>query len=264
MLSALCGNGNIQHILLFLFVNGHCYGTQLQRKLHAALTPIQNALQRLEKGGIISSYYQGKTRIFQFNPSYPLLSELELLLKKTYTLLPADQKKLYYLPRAENRSENDSSGIRQRTLLDFWDRLLQVKQLRFQVHSKSEEAQGWNGRGEGEVVVAKENDNKIIFQEKGRWINPQGGEVSFSNVFRWSLDRLGGVVALEHLRRGADNPVFLFYLTPAGRQSLTSVDSHLCVGDAYFGQIHFDVHGLRLHWRVIGPKKNEELSYNYS
>ena len=86
----------------------------------------------------------------------------------------------------------------------------------------------------------------------------------FSNVFRWTLDRSAGVISLEHLRRGADHPVFLFHLAPSSKHSLSSVDSHLCEGDAYFGQVHFDRYSLRLNWRVIGPKKNEEIDYYYS
>lgn len=85
----------------------------------------------------------------------------------------------------------------------------------------------------------------------------------FSNVFRWTLDRKAGVISLEHLRRGLDRPVFLFHLAPSGIQSLSSVDSHLCGDDTYFGQIHFDLYAFRLNWRVIGPKKNEEIDYFY-
>ena len=93
MLNGLCGNKSVQKILIFLFVNGKCYGAQLQRLFKTPLTPIQKALLRLEKGGIIMSYFEGKTRLHQFNPAYPLLGELEQLLKKTYTLLPPPRKK---------------------------------------------------------------------------------------------------------------------------------------------------------------------------
>src|SRR5688572_16024855 len=97
MLEELFGNKNIEKILIFLFVNGKCYGTQLHRCLQTALTPIQKALNRLEKGGIISSYYEGKTRLYRFNPTYPFIHELEQLLKKAFTLLPANTKKSYYV-----------------------------------------------------------------------------------------------------------------------------------------------------------------------
>ena len=73
MLEALCGNNSIQKVLMFLFVNGKCYGTQLHKTLKTPLTPIQKALERLEKGGILMSYYEGKTRVYQFDPAYPLL-----------------------------------------------------------------------------------------------------------------------------------------------------------------------------------------------
>src|SRR5277367_4746065 len=102
MLGGLCGNKNIQKVLLFLFVNNKCYGAQLQRLLRTPLTSLQNALTRLEKGKIITSYYEGKTKLFQLDPAYPLLTELEQLLKKSYTLLSPQDKKLYSLVQQES------------------------------------------------------------------------------------------------------------------------------------------------------------------
>lgn len=246
MLEVLCGNKNVQRILLFLFVNGKCYGTQLHRTLKTPLTPLQKALNRLEKGGLITSYYEGKTRLYQFNPAYPLMGEVEQLLKKAYTILPAQLKKDYYVVKEEISERNQ-------VLLAFWDRLSQVSAIT--VHAKS------GARGRGEVLTVKEGI-KLIFTEKGAWDGTK--VVAFSNILRWTLDRSAGVISLEHLRRGPDHPVFLFHLAPSGKNSLTSVDSHLCGGDTYFGQIHFDRHSIRLNWRVIGPKKNEEIDYFYS
>ncbi len=264
MLQALCGNKNIQRILIFLFVNGRCYGTQLHRSLGTPLTPLQKALMRLEKGGLITSYSAGKTKLYQFNPAYPLIGELEHLLKKAYTLLPAQEKKNYYVMKEDPEMSSITPAHKAQVLLAFWEQLQKVKQLTFNAKTKSKEEHGWNGKGSGEVLVTKEGSNILVFQEKGIWQGKQGAELNFSNVFRWSLDRLAGVIALEHLRRGPDHPVFLFHLAPAGKSSLSSVDSHLCEGDTYFGQIHFDHYGLRLNWRVIGPKKNEEIDYYYS
>ena len=265
MLDALFGNKNVQRILIFLFVNGKCYGTQLHRSFGIPLTPIQKALNRLEKGGLITSYSEGKTRLYQFNPSYPVLEELEQLLKKAYTLLPAHDKKDYYVAKLDLSFKTAQHQENPRhILLAFWERLLQVKQLSFHAKSKSKKELGWAGKGKGEVIVNRENDNVLIYNEKGTWLNKQGEQVSFSNVFRWTLDRHAGVISLEHLRRGADHPVFLFHLAPVNAQALSSVDSHLCEGDTYFGQIHLDVTHLRLNWRVIGPKKNEEIDYFYS
>lgn len=264
MLEVLCGNKNIERILLFLFVNGKCYGTQLHRSLGVPLTPLQNALNRLEEGGLITSYYEGKTRVYQFNPSYPLLSELEQLLKKAYTLLPAPSKKEYYVVKEGLKTSSAFQENRTQMLLKFWEKLMGVSQLTFHAKTKSKEEKGWNGRGQGEVVIDKESPSQLIFHEKGTWRDKENEEVNFSNIFRWTLDRQAGVISLEHLRRGPEHPVFLFHLAPSGKHSFSSVDSHLCEGDAYFGQMHFDRFHLRLNWRVIGPKKNEEIDYFYS
>jgi hypothetical protein len=263
MLEVLCGNKNVQNILIFLFVNGKCYGTQLHRSLKTPLTPLQKALNRLEKGHLITSYYEGKTRIYQFNPAYPLMSELEQLLKKAYTLLPAHKKKDYYVAK-EDPTASLMEQNKTQVLLAFWERLLGVTQVTFHARTKSKEEKGWNGKGQGEVTIAKDGPHTLIFNERGTWQNKQGTEVNFSNVFRWNLDRRVGVISLEHLRRGPDQPVFLFHLAPSGKHALSSIDSHLCEGDTYFGQIHFDRYSLRLNWRVIGPKKNEEIDYYYS
>ena len=264
MLEVLCGSKNVQRILFFLFVNERCYGTQLHRKLKTPLTPVQKALNRLEKGGLITSHFEGKTRIYRFNPAYPLLKELEELIKKAYTLLPVHEKKNYYVIQDNLSLDALKSENKTQILLTFWERLSAVKQLTFHAKSNSKNQNGWNGKGQGEVTAAKQCANTLIFNEKGAWQDKQGSNVSFSNVFRWTLDLNAKMICLEHLRHGIDRPVFLFHLTPSGKRSLASVDSHLCGGDAYFGQIHFDDYSLRLNWRVIGPKKNEELDYYYS
>lgn len=263
MLEGLCGNKNVQKILIFLFVNSKCYGTQLHRLLQSPLTPIQKALFRLEKGGIITSFYEGKTRIYQFNPAYPLLNELEQLLKKAYTLLPAHEKKDFYVAKEEFVEHFPNQKSKLQVLLAFWDKLSAIQTLSFIAKTKSNEKSGWNGKGKAEVCITKEGNNTLVFNEKGIWQGAQG-EVTFSNVFRWTLDRNAAMISLEHLRRGPNHPTFLFHLAPTGTQVLSSVDSHLCEGDTYFGQVHFDRYSLRLNWRVIGPKKNEVLDYYYS
>ncbi len=263
MLDAVFGSKSRQKILLFLFVNGKCYGTQLQRLLNTPLTPIQSALSRLEKNGVISSYFEGKTRVYQFNPAFPLLDALESLLKKAYTLLPPQEKKQYSSIKLGplKASVHDE---KETILLFFWEKLAAVKQLFFNAKTKSKQESGWNGKGKGEVVVTREGEQILIFNEKGSWKNEKGQEIDFSNVFRWTLDRSAKMISLEHLRRGWQQPVFLFHLIPSGSQSMTSIDSHFCEDDTYFGQIFFDSHSLRLNWRVIGPKKNEELDYYYT
>lgn len=260
MLHGLIGNKNVQKILLFLFVNSKCYGAQLQRLLRTPLTSLQNAFARLEKGKVISSYFEGKTKVYQLNPSYPLLVELEQLLKKAYTLLPPQEKKLYSLV------QQDAYEIRvQAPLLSgFWDRLKTVKELTLLAKTRSKEGCGWDGNGKGNVLVAAGNDGVLTFHERGSWQVQQNQELTFSNTFRWTLDRDAGLISLEHLRLGPNNPVFLFHLAPTGSHLLASVDSHLCEEDVYLAQVSWDRQHIRLSWRVIGPNKNEEMEYCYT
>ena len=88
-------------------------------------------------------------------------------------------------------------------------------------------------------------------------------DIGFSNTFRWTLDRSAGMISLEHLRHGPEQPVFLFHITPTGDHILASVESHFCEEDVYLATVPWDRHSIRLNWRVIGPKKNEEMECCY-
>ncbi len=264
MLQGLCGNKNIQRLLLFLFVNSRCYGAQVQRTLKVPLTPLQKALDRLEKGGILTSYYEGKTRLYQFNPAYPLLHELEELLKKAYSLMPAQEQKKYYSVREYVLLPPVSLENSLPILMEFWQKLLTISKLTFAAKIKTATSQGAIRKGQGEVLLTKESASTVVFTEKGIWQPLDRDEINFSNVYRWTLNRQAKVISLEHLRRGAAHPVFLFNLTPSGKQTLQSIDAHLCQEDTYFASLYFDDYGIGLKWRVMGPKKNEEMEYHYS
>ena len=103
MLETLFGNINVERILFFLLANEKCYATQLKNKFNLSLSPIQNALERLERGSIIVSTLVGKTRIYQFNPRYPFLAELKIFLEKAYSFLPEEIKNKYYITTDRRR-----------------------------------------------------------------------------------------------------------------------------------------------------------------
>ncbi|MBI2743934.1 MAG: winged helix-turn-helix transcriptional regulator [Chlamydiales bacterium] len=266
MLKALFGNRNVERILLFLFVNERCYGTQLQSLLGVPLTPIQKALLRLEKEGIVSSYYEGKTRIFQLNAACPIRPELEMLLKKAYTLLPSLEKKRYcfiHKPRLRLEEEGKRERDRRSELSAFWQKLTSVHLLSFSAKARHGEEQSVKV-GKAEVVVNSPTSNTLVFQEKGYWLVDQIPTTAFSSSFRWTLDLSASLITLEHLRYGATHPVFLLHLAPTEPFLLESVDAHLCSGDCYLGNIVWSPNAIQLHWRIIGPHKNDELTYHYS
>lgn len=96
MLKHLFGNQTVEKIQFFLLKNKTCYASQLKREVGGALAPIQNALDRLEEGNVIVSQLVGRTRLYQFNPRYPFLKELEALLERAYAFLPDEIKRQYY------------------------------------------------------------------------------------------------------------------------------------------------------------------------
>ena len=125
-IQTLFGSQNETRILFFLMVNGRCYASQLKHRFASPLTPLQYGLNKLEKEGLLLSYTEGKTRYFEFNPSYPLLFELEALLKKGYLLLPSEKKKLFYCPEETRPSRKPvtSSKEKEVTLREFWGKTL--------------------------------------------------------------------------------------------------------------------------------------------
>lgn len=265
MVQGLFRNKNVERILLFLFVNERCYGSQLQTLLRVPLTPVQKALLSLEKDGILHSYFEGKNRMFMFNPSYSLSVELHALLKKAYTLLPAQEKKRYcfiHKPRLKLHEERKREKGRTNELVAFWERLLQVKKLSFSAKLQSSETSLKVGKAE--VLVSTPTPSIVVFQEKGFWFENQLPDTAFSNSFRWSLDTNASLITLEHLRYGDAQPVFLFHFSVAKPSLLESVDAHLCGDDTYLGNIVWSPHSIDFHWRIIGPHKNNHLNYHYT
>lgn len=96
MLEYLFANKNVEKILIYLSLHEKAYAMQLARTFHSALDPIQKTLKKLEEGGLIVSFLEGKTRIFQWNPRYAFLSEIQALAKKAYEFLPIEIQETVY------------------------------------------------------------------------------------------------------------------------------------------------------------------------
>jgi hypothetical protein len=268
-LHALFGNQSVVKILFFLLVNGKCYAGKLARHFQVPLTPLQQALTKLETLGVLESDTEGKTRTFTFNPDYPLKQELESLLRKAYSLLSAQEKIHYYDPeiksvRPKDPPKKESTETPQKLIFNVWNKLEMIRSLSFSANSQGQGNTGWNGIGRGHVKVKKQTNHTLVFEEQGSWISKAGIEFTFSNIFRWTMDRFKNLITLEHLRFGEHNPVFLFHLAQTGVDTLESVNSHICEEDTYLGQVRCSDHSLKLNWRIIGPKKNEEIEYIYS
>jgi hypothetical protein len=88
MLQSLVGSRNAERILLFLLAREEGYPTEIARLFGTDLYGVQCKLDGLEAGGILVSKKVGRTRLYRFNPGYPLLVELKALLRKSLTFYP--------------------------------------------------------------------------------------------------------------------------------------------------------------------------------
>jgi DNA-binding transcriptional ArsR family regulator len=103
MLESIFGNGTAEKVLLYLLVHREAYARELARVFGVPISVIQKQLVRLERGGVLASVTKGRTRLFQLNPVYPFVGELEALLRRALVFLPADARAPYEPRRSRPR-----------------------------------------------------------------------------------------------------------------------------------------------------------------
>jgi hypothetical protein len=146
------------------------------------------------------------------------------------------------------------------TLEQLWERLGSVRAVSF--IAQSARPGGCNGAGSGTVLVERTAAGTMTFTESGVWRSEGGRDLRFANVFRWSV--AGKAIRLEHLRFGADRPVYLFDLAPAGEREWRCVTPHQCREDCYAAVLIVCDDHIVLRWSIDGPRKQEMIEYTYS
>jgi hypothetical protein len=91
MLEPLLGSEALEKVLIFLLSRQKGYASELASFYDTDLNQIQKQLKKLEDGGILVSFSEGRTRLFEFNPSYAFLPELKTLLEKALQFYPSDE-----------------------------------------------------------------------------------------------------------------------------------------------------------------------------
>ena len=103
MLEALFVNKLAEKVLLYLYVYKSGYIREIAYCFLEPVNGVQRQLKRFERGSVLVSTLRGKVRIFEFNPGYPFLAELKLLLDKAYKSLPAKDVERYFMKRTRPR-----------------------------------------------------------------------------------------------------------------------------------------------------------------
>ncbi len=103
MLEPLLGSVNKERVLLFIYARGEGYARDIARFFSTDLTPVQRQLDVLERGGVLASRMVGRTRLYTFEPRYPLLNEIKELLGRATSFLPQDEQDRLLLVRQRPR-----------------------------------------------------------------------------------------------------------------------------------------------------------------
>jgi len=84
MLEPILGSVNAERVLMFILFRTEGYAREIARYYGTDLDPIQKQLEKFEVGGVLVSKPVGKTIVYQFNPRYAFLDELQTLLKAAF------------------------------------------------------------------------------------------------------------------------------------------------------------------------------------
>src|SRR5512136_2721055 len=103
MLELLLGSINKERVLFFINARGEGYARDIARFFATDLTPVQRQLEALERGGILASRLAGRTRLYTFDPRYPLLAELTAFLARAVSFYPSEEQDRLLLNRQRPR-----------------------------------------------------------------------------------------------------------------------------------------------------------------
>ena len=108
------------------------------------------------------------------------------------------------------------------------------------------------------------DEHILHITERGTWIDSNTGNIEFFDRYRWTLNRQQGVIRLEHLRYGVENPVFLCNFFPISSGYFRSETPHICRLDVYSALFTFNQSSLFLKWSIKGKNKNYYLFKEYA
>lgn len=103
MLEPILGSKNAERVLMYILTRDQGYTREIARFWGADPDSIQKQLARLERGGVLDSKSEGRTRIYRMNPRYSFLKELKALLSKALSFYPPDEQERLLVVRRRPR-----------------------------------------------------------------------------------------------------------------------------------------------------------------
>jgi DNA-binding transcriptional ArsR family regulator len=90
MLEGLFGNKSAEKVMLALHEKGELHASAIAQMYDTALDPIKKQLERFEEAGFLTSRVVGRSRLYRFNETHPIIAPLNELL----AIAHKDEKKL--------------------------------------------------------------------------------------------------------------------------------------------------------------------------
>lgn len=106
MLESILGSRSSEQVFIFLIAREKGYATEIANFFDVNLYAIQNQLERLENSDVLVSKKVGRTRVYEFNPRYPFLSELKSLLEKALSFYPEEIQERLLMNRRRPRKKD--------------------------------------------------------------------------------------------------------------------------------------------------------------
>ena len=76
MLETLLGNKSAEKVMLALYANEELHASAMAQMYQTALDPLKKQCERFEEAGFLQSRVVGRSRLYRFNQSHPLIEPL--------------------------------------------------------------------------------------------------------------------------------------------------------------------------------------------
>ncbi len=101
--SIIFGSEAAKQTLLYIQNYEKGYAAEIAETFEVSASMIQKQLSKFEEAGILVASDLGRTRVFEFNPRYPVLKELKALLSGFLALQSQEDTKKYFRKRTRPR-----------------------------------------------------------------------------------------------------------------------------------------------------------------
>lgn len=99
MLKELLGSDTAVKVLLYIEAYGSGYTKAIADNFAVPWSQVQKQLDKFEAAGVLIAVSVGRSRVYRFNARYFFLSELESLLKKALSHMPAYERERHFEKR---------------------------------------------------------------------------------------------------------------------------------------------------------------------